>query len=244
MKNRWEKATVVRKQKLNDSTCSIFIKTHNGKPFNFIPGQFITLDLPISERCIERWRSYSIASAPQDACDSYDLELCISKGRPGKGVNFLCDEIKAGDNLSFKGPAGRFTLDSHPGKTVIMICAETGIAPCRSILKAMKYHGDFPGRIELIHSVKTVEQLLYKTEMYQLMKEIPSFRYAINIAEDSHCIGSIKSIPHEISRIITQSGENTEVFICGWPEMVKKTLGLLINDLEFNREKIFYEIYR
>ncbi|HAD13286.1 MAG TPA: oxidoreductase, partial [Saprospirales bacterium] len=42
--------------------------------FDFQAGQFVTMDLPIGEKRLQRWRSYSIANAPDG---SNALELCI-----------------------------------------------------------------------------------------------------------------------------------------------------------------------
>lgn len=73
--------------------------------FDFQAGQFVTLDLPIGEKRIQRWRSYSIANAPNG---SNQLELCIVNAPQGLGSTYLFEEIQTGSLLKFKGPDGGF----------------------------------------------------------------------------------------------------------------------------------------
>ncbi len=73
----------------------------------FKPGQFITLDLPISEKKTQRLRSYSIASAPQQ---NNELELVIVHLPGGAGTDYFWQQVGIGSLLKFKGPSGIFTL--------------------------------------------------------------------------------------------------------------------------------------
>ena len=61
----WRQATVTRIENITGNTRSFFLKVPGDDPFDFKPGQFITLDLPIDEKPNRRWRSYSIASWPE-----------------------------------------------------------------------------------------------------------------------------------------------------------------------------------
>ena len=47
--------------------------------FDFIPGQFVTLDLPIHEQKNKRWRSYSIASSP-NGTNTFELVIVNLEG--------------------------------------------------------------------------------------------------------------------------------------------------------------------
>ena len=56
----------------------------------------------------ERWRSYSIASWPDNG---NILELCIVLLEGGVGTSYLFNEVKEGSELILRGPVGVFTLD-------------------------------------------------------------------------------------------------------------------------------------
>ncbi len=244
MKKNWQKAIVTKKVQINKEISSLYLKTESKPYFDFEPGQFITLDLPIGTRCIERWRSYSIASAPQDASNIHDIELCISKHQMGEGAAYLCDEVEVGHELKYKGPAGYFTMDIDPDSTIIMICTEAGIAPFRSMLRSLQYSTIYPRRIELVHIVNYDHQLLYKDEMYDLMEKIPNFRYSADVCKDKFWIGCDKNISSKLIDKYTETGEKLVFYLCGWPDMVTDMISYLINERGFDKDQVFYEIYR
>jgi ferredoxin-NADP reductase len=99
--------------------------------FDFKPGQFVTLDLPIHEKPNRRLRSYSIASWP-DGTNVF--ELCIVLLEDGAGTNYLFNEIKEGSEITLRGPVGVFTLPDPIEKDLFLICTGTGIAPFRSMI--------------------------------------------------------------------------------------------------------------
>lgn len=55
----WQTGTVIRIQDEAVATRRFWIRVDETNPFDFKPGQFITLDLPIHEQRNNRWRSYS-----------------------------------------------------------------------------------------------------------------------------------------------------------------------------------------
>jgi len=61
--------------------------------FDFKPGQFITLDLPIHEKPNKRVRSYSIASWPDG---TNVIELVIVLLEDGAGTHYLFNEVSVG----------------------------------------------------------------------------------------------------------------------------------------------------
>ena len=75
--------------------------------FDFEPGQFVTLDLPIHEKPAKRIRSYSIASWP-DGTNVIELVIVFLEG--GAGTTYLFNEVKVGSQLTLRGPQGVFTL--------------------------------------------------------------------------------------------------------------------------------------
>lgn len=71
----WQKGIVKRIEQRTHNTRSYFVELPEADSFNFKPGQFVTLDLPIHEQKNKRWRSYSIASMPDG---KNEFELLIS----------------------------------------------------------------------------------------------------------------------------------------------------------------------
>jgi CDP-4-dehydro-6-deoxyglucose reductase len=70
----WRKAIVTRIEEEADQTRRFWLQVPELGKFEFDPGQFVTLDLPIHEKPNKRWRSYSIASWPNG---TNEIELVI-----------------------------------------------------------------------------------------------------------------------------------------------------------------------
>ena len=170
----WQIGKVVNIIDETPNTRRFFIETQSKENFIFLPGQFVTLDLPIHEKKNKRWRSYSIASPPNE---SNVFELVIVLVEDGTGTNYLFKNIKPGDELTFRGPAGVFTLPQDLEKDYFMICTGTGIAPFRSMLQYI-YQQQIPAKhIHLIFGTRTKQDLLYYEEMTELDKIMPNFSY-------------------------------------------------------------------
>src|SRR5437868_3724890 len=103
----WRIGKVIKIEQQTDTTRRFFIQIPELQKFDFKPGQFVTLDLPIHEKPNKRWRSYSIASWP-DGTNVF--ELCIVLLDGGAGTTYLFNEVKEGSELTLRGPVGVFTL--------------------------------------------------------------------------------------------------------------------------------------
>ena len=94
----WRTGTVTKIINETYNTRRLFITVSEMEVFDFKPGQFVTLDLPIHEKVNKRWRSYSIASWP-DGSNSFELLIVLMQG--GSGTTYLFEEIKEGSELQF-----------------------------------------------------------------------------------------------------------------------------------------------
>ena len=119
---KWNKSTVIKIEDESPTTKRFWLQANDLEQLDFRAGQFITLDLPIHEKRQKRWRSYSIASAPDG---SNVVELCVVLLEGGAGSTYLFEEVKVGSELTFKGPSGVFYLPKEISKELVFIC--TGI---------------------------------------------------------------------------------------------------------------------
>src|SRR5207253_7992406 len=142
--------------------------------FDFKPGQFVTLDLPIHEKLAKRMRSYSIASAPDD---TNVIELVIVLLEGGAGTHYLFNQVTEGSELILRGPQGVFTLPAILEKDLFFICTGTGIAPFCSMAHYILKH-DVPHKnIYLIFGCRKCGDDLYKDEMIDLSNNLENFYY-------------------------------------------------------------------
>ena len=74
----WRTGKVIRIENETAFTKRYWIEVPELTSFDFIPGQFVTLDLPIHEKANKRLRSYSISSWP-DGTNIFELIIVLDK---------------------------------------------------------------------------------------------------------------------------------------------------------------------
>ena len=233
----WQIGKVVNIIDETPNTRRFFIETQSKENFIFLPGQFVTLDLPIHEKKNKRWRSYSIASSPNK---SNVFELVIVLVEDGTGTNYLFKNIKPGDELTFRGPAGVFTLPQDLEKDYFMICTGTGIAPFRSMLQYI-YQQQIPAKhIHLIFGTRTKQDLLYFEEMTELDKIMPNFSYHPILSRENW--EGQTGYVHDVYKQLINEKRDAHFLLCGWKNMIDDTRHNLA-EMGFDKSQIHYELY-
>lgn len=206
--------------------------------FDFIPGQFVTLDLPIGERNAERWRSYSIASAPNG---TNRFELVIVKADGGKGTGHIFESWKIGSTVQIRGPQGKFTLPETLDKELFLICTGTGIAPFRSMVSHI-YTNKIPHKkINLIFGCRKKEDLLYYDELRNLEKEEPGFSFYPTLSREQWD-GAEQGYVHAIYQKLLADKPEASFFLCGWKNMIEDARKNL-EALGYTKQDIHFELY-
>jgi CDP-4-dehydro-6-deoxyglucose reductase len=208
--------------------------------FDFRAGQFVTMDLPIGEKRLQRWRSYSIANAPDG---SNSLELCIVRSSEGLGSKFLFDEVQEGSALKFKGPDGGFVLPEVIEKDLVFICTGTGIAPFRSMILDLKKSGKKHRNIHLIFGARHESDILYREEFEALTRSMPGFRYDVALSQAPDWPGW-KGHVHQVYMAAYGSPRpDVDFYLCGWSAMIDDAVANLIVKAGYAREQLHYELY-
>jgi ferredoxin-NADP reductase len=109
-------------------------------------------------------RSYSIASAPEDA----SLALTVERLDDGEVSPYLVDELRPGDQLELRGPiGGYFAWDAAAGGPLLLVGGGSGIVPLRAILRHRVASGS-DAAVRLIASWRTAGDIIYAAELAQL----------------------------------------------------------------------------
>jgi CDP-4-dehydro-6-deoxyglucose reductase len=240
----WRKGVVTRIENETASTRRFWIKVPELERFDFIPGQFVTLDLPIHEKLNKRWRSYSISSWP-DGTNVFELVIVLMEG--GVGSKYLFENISEGSEIIFRGPQGVFTLPETIDKDLYFISTGTGIAPFRSMVHNIMNQKIPHKNIYLIFGTRTKADLLYYDELKRLEQEVPSFQYIPTLSREKWegCCGYV----HEIYENIVHSKMNgsgqlppSSFYLCGWKNMIDEAKQR-IQGLGYDRKAIHQELY-
>jgi ferredoxin-NADP reductase len=248
----WRKAIVTRIENETPVTRRFWIQVPELNSFDFTPGQFVTIDLPIHEKANKRWRSYSIASWP-DGTNVFELIIVLLED--GAGTSYLFNEVKEGTELTIRGPQGVFVLPDKIDKDLFFICTGTGIAPFRSMTHHILNSKIPHQHIYLIFGCRKISDALYSHELRELEQKVDSFHYlpvfSREIAENNgHPVrtGYVHSVYEEICRENSQP-TNTGIelkqatfYLCGWKNMVDEAKQR-IQALGYDKKLIRLELY-
>jgi len=243
---KWKEAKVVDIIKETASTKRFLLETKEEEPLEFRPGQFVTLDLPIHETRQKRWRSYSIASAPNP---NQPFELCIVQLPNGAGTKYLFESIEIGSTITYKEPAGVFTLKNPIERDLVMICTGTGIAPFRSMIQNIINLEIAHQKIHLIFGTRYKADMLYLEEFKALAQSHPNFSYSIALSRE-------KEIPQTEDSIEWTSGyvhniyqtayakhrDDIQFLICGWQDMVDEAV-VNLKEIGYEGTQVKMELY-
>ncbi len=209
---------------------------------DFKPGQFVALGLPpTNEKCAEATeemvepkpdklikRAYSVASSSE--AKEY-AEFYVTLVHSGALTPRLFN-LKNGDNVWMgKKFTGMFTIDEvDENQNLILIATGTGVAPYMSMLRsdALKRKG----KIMVIHGAANSWDLGYSSELELLQSITPNFDYlpTITLPEKEHTSwrGKTQFIQDLWAEGVVEKAwglkptpENTHIFLCGNPNMIK-----------------------
>ena len=242
MPQPWRTGTVIRIEQEAAQTRRFWIQIPDMASFEFDPGQFVTLDLPIHEKPAKRIRSYSIASWP-DGTNVIELVIVLLDG--GAGTNYLFNEVKEGSQLTLRGPQGVFTLPEPIEKDLFLICTGTGVAPFRSMTHYIMEHNVPHGDIYLIFGCRKFEDCLYRKELTELAELLPRFHYIPTFSRET--AGSDGPIirtgyVHPVYEELCLEKQPANFFLCGWKNMIDEAKQRILA-LGYDRKAIHQELY-
>jgi ferredoxin-NADP reductase len=237
----WYDSIVQRIEPQAPGVRRFWVKIPNVDSFDFQAGQFVTLDLPIGEKRLQRWRSYSIANPPDG---SNVLEFCIVRsGDPGLATQFLFDEVQPGSVLRFKGPDGAFVLPETIDKDLVFICTGTGVAPFRSMLLDLIQSGRPHRNLHLIFGTRNEAGILYREEFEAMTREVPGFRYDVALSRQPGWPGYCGYVHQIYLEHYAEKRPDVEFYICGWANMIDEAVANLLVKVGYDRTQIHYELY-
>ncbi len=233
----WRTGKVIRIENEAPATRRYWIQVPELETFDFKPGQFVTLDLPIHEKPNKRWRSYSIAGWP-DGTNIFELVIVLNT--EGAGTTYLFNEITVGSELIFRGAQGVFTLPENLDTDIFFICTGTGIAPFRSMVHYIKLHAVPHKNIYLIFGSRTQQDLLYYTELNELQQNLPGFHYIPTLSREEWA--GRTGYVHGVYEELCSNRQPAKFYLCGWKNMIDEAKKR-ITEMGYDKKAIHRELY-
>ncbi|MDI3419080.1 ferredoxin--NADP reductase [Streptomyces luteolus] len=134
--------------------------------FAYRPGQFLTLKLPGPDGSSAA-RCYSLSSSPHTG---EPLKVTVKRVAGGQCSNWVCDRVRAGDEVEVLPPAGTFTPDSLDAD-LLLVAGGSGITPVLSIAKSALSKGQ--GRVALLYANRDDASVVFRDELWGLTEQYP-----------------------------------------------------------------------
>ena len=128
-----------------------------------LAGQHVDVRLTAEDGYVAE-RSYSIASAPEEA----RVALTVERLDDGEVSPYLVGELRVGDRLELRGPIGGFFVWSADDvRPLFLVAGGSGVVPLMAMLRhRAKARGEAPTR--LLYSSRTLSDVIYRDELDSL----------------------------------------------------------------------------
>jgi ferredoxin-NADP reductase len=207
-------------------------------PFDYLPGQYLILQAEIAGQKVRR--CYTIASSPTR--NGY-CELTIKREGRGLVSRYLHDMLHEGAVLDITAPAGRFTFTGAEAKRIVMIAGGVGITP---LMAQIRYLTDlaWSGKIDLIFSVKTEKDIIFREELENLEKRFVNFKATVTLTKETSPTweGERGRITSALLTRLVPDVASSQVHLCGPTDMTEPVITML-RELGVPAEQIKFESF-
>lgn len=159
-------------------------------------------------------------SIPFSPSEKNSFEFCIKK--VGK-VTDAIHKMKIGDKVGLRGPFGKgFPYEEFKGRDVIIIGSGVGMAPVRTmILSIIENREDF-GRVVIIGSALSYEDLIYKDDLIAWGKG-QDVRVLYALSKPTDKVNAHVGYINDLLPDLNLNWKNTSAIICASPRRIKAT---------------------
>jgi benzoate/toluate 1,2-dioxygenase reductase subunit len=201
--------TIAQVEKLSDSTISFSIELDDPSALTFLPGQYVNVQIPGTDLT----RAYSFSSPPGSAIASFVVRN-VPNGRMSQ---YLSDDAKPGEAISFAGPNGSFYL-REVKRPVLFLAGGTGIAPFLSMLDHLAATGS-AHPIKMVFGVTNDMDLVALEKLDAIKSQLPGFEYRTVVASAESDHERKGYVTEHIESDWLNSGD-VDVYLCGPVAMV------------------------
>ena len=168
----------VRRETVEAVSIAFDVPEHLKSEFEFIPGQYVTLQADLDGSVLRR--AYSICSTPS----SGELRVSVKEVPKGRFSQYANKKLKAGDKMEVAGPEGRFTLEtSKTPKNYLAFAAGSGITPVISMVQSV-LENEPESRFVLVFGNKSKEQTMFRKNL-DALKETCGDRFTLADIQES-----------------------------------------------------------
>ena len=169
--------------------------------FDFSPGQFLTIRVPLDRGYVAR--CYSLSSSPDDE----GLAITVKRVPGGAASTWLVDHASPGMQLTALPPSGAFRLDNSQAP-LLLFAAGSGITPLYSMISHELEHGH--RQISLLYANTDDGNVIFAAELEELARRYPE-RFELTL-----WLESLRGRPttDDVTALLAQHG-GAQMYLCG-----------------------------
>lgn len=158
-----------------DVTSFVFESRDGGLLPDFRAGQYLPLELELSESSATTSRTYSLSSAPGTG----RYRITVKRHPEGRVSRHLHDHVERGAIVDTRRPAGEFVLHDTGDRPVVLLSAGVGLTPLVSMLHEL-IASDDGRRVWFVHSARDGRHHPLADEVRRLVQATP--RVTLHVA--------------------------------------------------------------
>lgn len=220
------------------NTATVSFVAPSGALFRYLPGQFLTLELPVPGGPV--WRTYTISSSPSRPLG---VSLTVKAQTNSVATRWMLDNLRPGVQIRAKGPAGTFVLAPGAREKYLFISAGSGITPSVSMTAHLFDRGTGID-VVLVNCARRPSELICRRTLELMASRVPSIKLHFIVEEDPFDVwtGYRGRLNQIMLGAIAPDYLDRHVYCCG-PEPFMKNVRDMLNALGFDMSRYFQESF-
>ncbi|MGN7869741.1 2Fe-2S iron-sulfur cluster-binding protein [Paracoccus sp. 22332] len=211
----------------------------SGAWFDYQPGQFITLDLPLPSGNVQR--TYTISSSPSRPLS---ISVTVKAQRTSLATRWMLDHLRPGMRIKAYGPSGIFSSHRHPAKKHLFISAGSGVTPMMSMTTWAWDSGEMPD-IVFVHAARSPSDIIFRRRLEQFADRVPGLQLRFTVEQNdpfTAWTGYQGRLNQIMLGLMAPDYLEREVFCCG-PEPFMQSVRDMLVALGFDMDHYHQESF-
>jgi ferredoxin-NADP reductase len=221
------------------NTATFSFRAPSGALFDFKPGQFITLEIPVPGGPVHR--TYTISSSPSRPLS---ISITVKAQADSIGTRWMLDNLTPGKKIKVIGPGGLFTHMNYEAEKYLFISAGSGITPMMSMTTYMFDTGLDPD-IVFVNCAKRPSEIIFRQRLEHMAARVPGIdiKWVVDQADRfKPWTGYQGQLNQLMLGLMAPDYLEREVFCCG-PEPFMQAVREALQGLGFDMDHYHQESF-
>lgn len=222
------------------NTATFTFRAPSGALFDYMPGQFLTLELPLPGGAVHR--TYTISSSPSRP---RSISITVKAQAQSIGGRWMLDHLRPGMRLKAFGPAGVFSHLNQKAEKYLFISAGSGTTPLMSMTTWMFDLGTMPD-IVFINCARSPSEIIFRERLEHMASRMPGIdlHWVVERPDPFRPWTGYQGVFNQLMLgLMAPDYLEREVYCCG-PEAFMQAVRDALQGLGFDMERYHQESFQ